>query len=186
MSSLASGLIKAGIRGAPTVAATAAVALVVSVASLFGGVPGGDESDSSAECEESQGGDGGCERDGAGRRCTRRDGGEGDRASGENRVGSGSHGGINRSVSWGDELGEELVSVIHDEHDAGMEVDEYYEEFDYDINDEDRDSDDDDELCSKGDQNGAKRASGGNAGNNHDITPQSGGTGTLAGASMSP
>ena len=30
----------------------------------------------------------------------------------------------------------------------------------------------------QGDQNRAKHASGGNAGNNHDITPQSGGTGT--------
>ena len=54
MSSMAGSLIKASIRNAPTVAATAAVALVVSVASLFGGVPGGYESDSAADCAEEE------------------------------------------------------------------------------------------------------------------------------------
>ena len=186
MSSMAGSLIKASIRNAPTVAATAAVALVVSVASLFGGVPGGYESDSAADCAE--------EEDDLpqGRRRRRRRGGRGHRERTDRRyvrkdgecgggvaAGGEAYGGITRSVSWSDELGEELASVIQG---GDEEAEEYYEEFDYD---EDGDGDSDDyREDSKNEQNVQKSASvddkgestgGGGGGGAYDIKPQSGG-----------
>lgn len=209
MSSIASNLIKAGIRNAPTVAATAAVALVVSVASLFGGAINGDESE--VECDEeyddhragpydrtsNNSRDHGRKRSYRSNRRYDKSGAEGgDDSYGEDRE-RGTYGGVNQSVRWSDEVGEDLTRVLENEE---REAEEYYEQYDYD-DDHDEGEDDgykDRDLDMDSDSHGKnvggdvreldhgnndqtsfdKEASGNGKGGGgiHDITPQSGGT----------